>query len=247
MPNVIMQYAQQCRQNVPVEQYHHLVVNDMLPSINDQSLKNTIQEYIMEVIKLDPRQKKKAVDVVVTAFFDYPMFDLYFPDRSRRSHVMTWYLGNVLNCALRYGDVYTNPEISGVIFTLPPGHTKISQLEYIQNGFLAAPFVLGLRDFSRSQECETFVANEHENIMQDRPHYYLWGLVVDPAHKRQGIGTRLLLRFIEKADDQKMPIYLETHDEKNVEYYQRVGFVLVRSSIIPGSDVPIWCMVREPK
>ncbi len=201
----------------------------------------------MDIIELDPRQKKKAVDVIVAAFFDYPMFDFYFPDRSTRKHVMTWYLGKVLNCALRYGDVHTNPEVSGVIFTLPPEHTKLSQWEYIQNGFLFAPLVLGRRDFARSQKCETFVAEEHEKIMQDRPHYYLWGLVVDPAHKQQGIGTALLLPFLAKADQQKMPVYLETHDEKNVTYYQRVGFELVRSTTIPGTDVPIWCMVREPK
>ena len=54
----------------------------------------------------------------------------------------------------------------GVIFTLPPGHTKITQNEYIQNGFLLTPLLLGLRDYQRSQECEKFVADTHENIMQ---------------------------------------------------------------------------------
>jgi ribosomal protein S18 acetylase RimI-like enzyme len=201
----------------------------------------------MEVIKLDPRQKKKAVDVIVAAFFDYPMFDLYFPDRGTRKHVMTWYLGNVLNCAMSYGEVYTLPEVSGVLFVLPPGHTRISQWEYIQKGFLGAPFVLGLRDFVRSQKCEEFVAGEHEKIMRERRHYYLWGLVVDPLYKRQGIGSALLIPVIEKVDSQKMPIYLETHDERNVGYYQRTGFQLVHTSTIPDSDVQVWCMVREPK
>jgi len=210
-------------------------------------LSHTMEEYIMEIVRLDPRQKNRAVEVVVSAFFDYPMFDLYFPDRSRRKQVMTWYLGNVLNCALRYGEVFTTPEISGVIFTLPPGHTTISQWEYIQNGFLPALFVLGWRDFTRSQKCEEFVTGVHEKIMQDRPHYYLWGLVVDPACKRQGIGSALLIPLVEKADDQKMPIYLETHDERNVVYYRRMDFQLVHTGTIPGSEVSIWCMVREPK
>lgn len=80
----------------------------------------------MEIIKLDPNQKKKASNVLASAFFDYPMFTFYFPDRKRRSRYLSWYLGDVLNCALHYGEVYVTPEISGVIFTLPPGHTKIS-------------------------------------------------------------------------------------------------------------------------
>ena len=201
----------------------------------------------MEIVKLDPRKKKKATDILAAAFFDYPMFTLYFPDRSRRTRVLPWYLGKVLNCALRYGEVYTTPEVSGVIFTLPPGHTKISEWEYIQNGFLPAPLVLGSRDFARSQECEAFVGNMHEKLMNGRPHYYLWGLVVDPAQKQKGIGTALLRPVIEKADAEKMPIYLETHDERNVNYYQRMDFKLVCTDKIPKYEVPIWCMVREPK
>jgi ribosomal protein S18 acetylase RimI-like enzyme len=200
----------------------------------------------MEIIKLDPRQKKRASEVVAAAFFDYPMFTLYFPDPKKRARILPWYLGNVLNCALRYGEVYITAEISGVIFILPPGHTKISQSEYIQNGFLLTPLLLGFRAYVRSQKCEKFVADTHEKVMDDRPHYYLWGLTVDPSQKRKGIGTALLRPVIEKADEEKKPIYLETHDEKNVAYYQRMGFSLVRTDVFPKFDLAIWCMVREP-
>ena len=72
----------------------------------------------MEIIKLDPRQLKRASDVLAASFFDYPMFTFYFPDPKRRIRYLPWYFRNVLNSALRYGEVYTTPEISGVIFTI---------------------------------------------------------------------------------------------------------------------------------
>lgn len=200
----------------------------------------------MEIIKLNPQQMQKAADVVTAAFFDYPMFTFYFPDPQRRTRSMSWYLKNVLNTALRYGEVYTTPDISGVIFTLPPGHTRISQWEYIRCGFMLSPFVLGVRNFIRSQECEEFVGNIHMELMKDRPHYYLWGLTVDPRQKKSGIGTALLQPVLAQADAEKMPFYLETHDEKNVQYYQRHGFRLLQASSIPKYNLPIWCMVREP-
>ena len=200
----------------------------------------------METIKLDPRQRKKASDVVAAAFYDYPMFTFYFPDPKRRARYLPWYLGNVLKCALRYGEVYTTPEVSGVIFILPPGHTKVSLSEYVQNGFLLTPFLLGFRNYVQSQDCEQFVADTHEKVMNQRPHYYLWGLAVDPNQKRKGVGTALLKPMIEKGDSEKMPIYLETHDEKNVAYYQRKGFSLVHTDTIPKYGLPIWCMLREP-
>lgn len=200
----------------------------------------------MEIINLKPHHKNKATKVLAAAFFNYPMFAFYFPDVKKRTKYLPWYLGNVLNCALRYGAVYTTPDVAGVIFTLPPGHTRISQWEYIQNGFLLTSLVMGLRDFQQSNFCEEFVGNIHEELMKNRPHVYLWGLVVDPAQKAKGIGTALLQPVLAKADEQKMPVYLETHDENNVAYYQKHGFNLIRSDRIPKYNLPIWCMVREP-
>ncbi len=200
----------------------------------------------MEIIKLDPRQIKMASDVLSASFFDYPMFTFYFPDPKRRTRYLSWYFRNILNCALRYGEVYTTPENSGVIFTLPPGHTKISMWEYIQNGFFLTPFVLGFRNYKQSMDCESFVGYTKEKLMKNRPHYYLWGLAVDPSQKAKGIGAALMQPVMAKADARKMPIYLETHDEKNVQYYQKYSFDLIHTVRIPRYELPIWCMLREP-
>lgn len=200
----------------------------------------------MEIIKLDPKNKKRAAAVVASAFFNYPMFTFYFPDEKRRVKELPWYMEQVINCALRYGEVYTNPECSGVAFTLPPGHTKLSQWEYMQNGFILTPFVLGLKDFARSQECEAFEYETHERLMQGREHYYLWGLTVDPKVKKQGIGSALMKKVLGIADAAKMPMYLETHDEKNVAYYESKGFKLISSEKYRNNELKFWNMVREP-
>lgn len=173
------------------------------------------------------------------------MFTFYFPDPERRDRYLPWYFRNILNCALSYGEAYTTPEITGVIFTLPPGHTKISLWEYVQNGFLLTPFLLGFRNYKRSMACEDFVGRTQENLLKNRAHYYLWGLAVDTRQKAKGIGTALMQPVLAKADAQKMPIYLETHDERNVKYYQRYDFDLIHKAVIPKYDLPIWCMLRE--
>ncbi len=83
--------------------------------------------------------------------------------------------------------------------------------------------------------------------MEGRPHIYLWGLAVDPKEKSKGIGKALLQTVLSKADGQKLPVYLETHDEKNVNYYKKYGFELIHSVNIPKHDMPIWCMLMEPR
>jgi len=200
----------------------------------------------MEMVTLDPRRKREAAQVLASAFFEYPMFTFYFPNPRKRARYLPWYLENVLNCALRYGEVFTDAELSGVIFYLPPGHTKLSLWEYTINGFLLTPIFLGLRDYVRSMDCEAFVDEMHEKVMQGRPHYYLWGLAVDPDRKRKGIGTALMKHLLEITDAVEKPVYLETHDKNNVGYYQRMGFNLVRTGTIPKYNLQIWCMVREP-
>jgi len=52
---------------------------------------------------------------------------------------------------------------------------------------------------------------------------------------------------LERADIQHVPCYLETHDETNVPFYTRRGFVLVRTGQVPGTDLRFWCLLREPR
>ena len=200
----------------------------------------------MEIIHLDSSQIHQASIVLSASFFNYPMFSFYFPDPERRACYLPRYFQHILNCALRYGEVYTTAEISGVIFTLPPGHTKISIWEYIQNGFLLTPFMLGFRNYKQSMDCERFVGSTQDKLMENQPHYYLWGLAVDPNQKATGIGTALMVPVLAKADAQKLPVYLETHDETNVRYYQKHGFDLIHTTRIPKYELPIWCMLRKP-
>lgn len=201
----------------------------------------------MDTIRLDPKQKKKAAKVFASAFYNYPMFTFYFPDQKKRDLYFEWYMGKVINCALRYGEVYVTPDLSGAVNLLLPDHTTISTWEYIRSGFLLSPIIFGIRRYSHVMECEEYVTMIHEKIMKEKPHYYIWGLVVDPAQQRKGIGASLMKPILERADLEKKPIYLETHDEKNVDYYKRMGFDLVQTALIPEHGLHFWCMVREPR
>jgi len=200
----------------------------------------------MEVIRLDPSQKKQAARVYTRAFFDYPMLVFYFPDRKRRERYLEWYLGCAITYALRYGEVYTTPGVSGVVCWLPPGQWELTMLRTILSGFFPTPWVMGREAYRRSEQNEAFLTKVHREVLPG-PHWYLWGLTVDPDQQGQGIGTRLMQPIFERADTAHLPCYLETHDQKNVSFYSKRGFELVRSENLDGYDLPFWCMVRQPK
>ena len=200
----------------------------------------------MDVTKLELSQKRKAAETVAEAFFNYPMMIHYFPNTKRRKRWLPWYMEKTLNCAMRYGEVSVTDGLSGVMFVLPPGHTRLTVKEYIKNGFLLSPIVVGLRNYAKNDECENFVADTQQRLMTGREHYYLWGLVADPKAQRKGAGSALLNTLTEKADAEHMPVYLETHDAANVAYYERFGFELIYTGTIPNQELDIWCMLREP-
>jgi len=151
----------------------------------------------------------------------------------------------VLNCAMLYGEVLVTQDLSGIMFILPPGHTRLTVKEYIKGGFLLTSLVLGHKKYVASNECEKFVADTHERLTEGRRHYYLWGLVTDPKAQRKGIGSALVKIITDKADAENLPIYLETHNKSNVTYYERFGFRLIHTDTIPGQGLDIWCMLRE--
>jgi ribosomal protein S18 acetylase RimI-like enzyme len=77
-------------------------------------------------------------------------------------------------------------------------------------------------------------------------HSYLWAIAVDQSVQRRGIGKSLLKPGLDRADEQDTPVYLETHNEKNLPFYQALGFDLVREESLPGVGLKFWCMVRCP-
>jgi len=200
----------------------------------------------MEVIRLAPSQKKQAARVYTRAFFDYPMLVFYFPDRQRRERYLEWYLGCAITYTLRYGEVYTTPDVSGLACWLPPGQTEMTTLRSILSGYLPAPWIQGKEAYRRASLSEAYLAKMQREILPG-PHWYLWGLTTDPGQQGKGIGTQLLQPVLERADAGRLPCYLETHDHKNVAFYNKRCFELVRSENLPGYDLPFWCMVRQPK
>lgn len=200
----------------------------------------------MDVIRLKPSKRRRAAQVWAGAFLHYPMVTAYWPDPKRRARYLAWYLGCAIAYGLRYGEVYTTPDVAGIAVWLPPGQTDITTWRYIVAGYLPLPLVMGIRQFfTQTMSSDDLLHQVHREIMTG-PHWYLWGLAVDSDRQRQGIGTLLLRPGLARADAHHLPCYVETHDEQNLPFYEKQGFALVHTVQVSGPDLRFWCMVREP-
>ena len=74
-------------------------------------------------------------------------------------------------------------------------------------------------------------------------HWHLGPIGVLPSHQRSGIGSMLMERFCREVDACFAKAYLETEGDKNVCFYEKFGFKVVRESEI--FDVKNRYMLRE--
>jgi hypothetical protein len=44
-----------------------------------------------------------------------------------------------------------------------------------------------------------------------------------------------------------MPCYLETHKERNVQFYEKHGYNVVHSGHVPRGGPAYWCLKREAR
>lgn len=73
-------------------------------------------------------------------------------------------------------------------------------------------------------------------------HYNLWFIGVMPDFKNKGAGSKLLNDVLERCDERKRPIYLETSVTRNLPWYERFGFEVF---IEVNLDYTLYQLIRE--
>jgi len=76
-------------------------------------------------------------------------------------------------------------------------------------------------------------------------HWHLGPIGVLPTHQGSGVGSILMERFCKEVDNCAAKAYLETDLDKNVHFYEKFGFKVVRESEI--FDVKNRYMLRPSK
>lgn len=69
-------------------------------------------------------------------------------------------------------------------------------------------------------------------------------LAVDPEMQHHGIAAKLLDETIAYAQEHHMMISLETHNEKNVDFYKNFGFQ-VYGIVEKNFPLKQYCLIRE--
>ena len=88
---------------------------------------------------------------------------------------------------------------------------------------------------------------EHLHAGHSAPHWYLGYLGTRQDRQGEGLGTQMLREVLAGADDDGVPAYLESSNERNLPLYERSGFRVVGELQALGHGPTIWRMWRGPQ
>ncbi len=206
--------------------------------------------YQLEQLQLD--QIEEASKVIGRAIQDDPLFVYCFPDPIERKTKIITHCELLILVGILSGEVYTTSrEIEGVAVWYPyriknriigKQSKEISRrLRKVKRAEISDPiFMERLGIFEE-------IANSFQTENVNFPHWYLAIIGVDPIHQGKGYSSKLLRMKIAEIDEQNLPCYLHTENEKNVQIYEHFGFELIGKIQVPNSDFYFHAMLRNKK
>jgi ribosomal protein S18 acetylase RimI-like enzyme len=181
------------------------------------------------------------VPVLARAFAEDPFISWLVRRDARRAAGFERFFELALrHLAIPFGEVYTNDALTGAALWVPPGkwHMGLAKEIRLVHHFAA---ICGWSRLVGVQLATRPIVKAHPR----EPHHYLLVVGVDPSVQGKGVGRELLAPMLAICDRDQLPAYLETATERNLGYYQSLGFTITGEHAIEGGPT-MWFMWRAP-
>jgi ribosomal protein S18 acetylase RimI-like enzyme len=179
----------------------------------------------------------QVVNAIALAFSADPIAHWFFPEPQQYLKYFPGFVKAFAGAAFEHGSGDCVEDFSGAALWLPPGvHPDEKAL-----------FTLLQEAIPKRDQGEVFGLLERmDRNHPAEPHWYLPMIGVEPAKQGNGHGTALLMRGLERCDDEDQLAYLESSSPKNIPLYERHGFESA-GVIQVGSSPPLFPMLRRPR
>jgi hypothetical protein len=190
----------------------------------------------------DMKDMEKAVECNIDAFTGYRLYDVLFKEHNTPEVMRKLWISSLKTLSDAAMIVVDSENINGMAFFLPPGYKGMPIMPYLRSGGLKMP----LSTLYPQARYESFCMQMKKRHTGHKS-WYLFDLVVRQEKQLQGVAKSMLTPFMEYLDETGQDLYLETHAEKNVPFYNHFGFEVVETGLVPGSDLTHYGMLRRHK
>ena len=201
---------------------------------------------LKNLVLLRKNQIKTASKILAQAFQDDPTtFSAYSNKRDQKTK-MPYTYEFLLRYYDRYADIYTTSEnLEGIAVWQRYDNEKdnISLRKVILSGAIWPALKIGVRIPSI---LKPFFDNEQKKLIP-YPYWYLAIIGVALEYQGKGYASKLIRGMLPRIDAECMTCYLDTAEEKNIALYQHFGFKVINESVVPGTTIRLWAMLRDGK
>jgi len=205
---------------------------------------------IENLYRIQKEDITKAGVVLADAFQHDSVWRLFFRDEATIDQKGVLYESPIKYC-LRYGKVYASSErLEGVAAWVPGELADMTLWRLVQSGAIFSG-MRALRACTKlaQKQARIFAPLEADrrSNMKGRAYIYLLVIGVATEFQGQGFGGKMVRALIEESDQVGIPVYTETQTERNVGFYERLGFKQLGQITLPIIDLPQWELIREPQ
>jgi len=190
--------------------------------------------------KIRKKDLQNAVNVLTDAFSEESMWKEVFKNEEK-NRALTEVM---VRFCLKYGNVVSTSENIEGVMAIAPYDKDMTTWRMIRCGaFFLSMQIAGE---AKIMQVLTKAVEEAKKSLNLGPYIHLLIMGVSQEFQGKGFGGQLLRAVIEKAEIERVPIYLETQKEANVSLYEKYGFSVKRKMILPEPlNLPMWLMVRN--
>jgi GNAT superfamily N-acetyltransferase len=193
-----------------------------------------------EICRLKNEEKKEAVSVLVSAFYDYPVMRFILKNAggnydSKLDAVLSFYTEARFAKGAPVLGVRENETLVAVALV---DQSSLKPWASLRTSLAELEKMIGNEAYARLELYERITgAAEPKN-----PHYFLGMLAVRKEHQGKGYSRILLdeVRNMSLSDAHSTGVCLTTEDEANVRLYQHFGYQVISESDI--EELHSWCM-----
>lgn len=198
------------------------------------------------VLKLQKSQVEQGADLLARVFQHDPMIQFLVGDPVKLLEKPRPLYQASIRMGLLNGEVYTTPVLDGIAVWIGPGNTDFTFRQLLQTGLLRATLAMGFASILRMMRSADYLEKIKKQVIPE-PHWELMFVGVEESKRGKGIGETLLQPMLDQADTEKSAIYLDSMNERNLNFYKRNGFEVVAEGQVPKGGPQFWGMLRKPR
>jgi len=187
---------------------------------------------------------EQTAQVIAQSFAEDPLTSFMLPIKATRVKTLLKFFRVYAEINIKAGRGFGVGEpLQGVAFWKFPSQESMSISVKSLGKLLPLLFTMYPIGYFRARKIIDQIDALHAKHALE-PHFYLDNLGVLAAARGQGLSSKLIRPFMQKADEQKVVAYTDTVTKTNVPLYEHFGFQCVEESFIKETGITVYAMKR---